>query len=134
MDMEDGAPAKEKLVVSQAMRRSFVGILAAATAIALIVGLMAWFIGSEPQATQVVTGVVISWVNIFFYALITALFLAKKNVALAIPLIVIKYVLLVWIVYYIWASSDVVLVLVGVFSELILTALILLPFKRFLVS
>lgn len=116
------------------MKKPFFGILISATVTALIVSLIAHFTVSADATTHIVTGVLISWANILFYALITALFLAKKNIALAIALIVIKYLLLVSVVYYIWASTDVMLVLVGVFSELLLAALFLPPFKRYLVS
>ena len=116
------------------MKKQFVGVFLASTVMALLIGGISYFYVGEAATTHVVMGVLISWLNILFYSLITVLFLGKKNVALAIGLIVIKYVLLVTVVYYIWASADVMMVLVGVFSELILTALILPPFRRFLVS
>lgn len=116
------------------MKRQFWGVLLSATLVGLLISVTTSIIWDSEGATHVVKGVCFSWVNILFYSLITALFLAKKNIALATSLIVIKYLLLVTVVYYIWASLDVVLVLVGVFSELILTALVLPPFKRYLVS
>lgn len=116
------------------MKRQFFTVLIVATVIGALISIAASIIGDNDSTTHVVKGVVISWMNILFYSMITALFLSKKNVALATSLIVIKYLLLVTIVYYIWASLDVVLALVGVFSELILTALVLPLFKRYLVS
>jgi hypothetical protein len=116
------------------MRRAFFGILLSATLSGLLISAVAAILCDPEGATHIVKGVCFSWANILFYSFITALFLAKKNIALATSLIVIKYLLLVIVVYYIWASLDVVFLLVGVFSELFLTALALPPFKRYLVS
>jgi hypothetical protein len=116
------------------MKRPFFGVLLSATVAGILISAAAAIIGPPENATHIVKGVCFSWVNILFYSIITALFLAKKNIALATSLIVIKYLLLVIVVYYIWASLDVVFVLVGVFLELFLTALALPPFKRYLVG
>lgn len=116
------------------MKKQFLILLAVTTFVGLTIAVIAHLLLEKSDSTQVVNGALISWLNILFYSFIAAALLTKKNIAWVLPMIVIKYVILVSVVYYIWASTDVALVLVGVFSELFLTALVLLPVRRFLVS
>ncbi|MCC6138795.1 MAG: hypothetical protein IT287_09190 [Bdellovibrionaceae bacterium] len=116
------------------MKKQFIILFSVTTFVALFVAITAHLLLQKEDSTQVVNGALISWINILFYSMIAGAVLSKKNIAWVLPMIVIKYVILVSVVYYIWASTDVALVLVGVFSELFLTALVLLPIRRFLVS
>lgn len=116
------------------MKRQFFGVLTLATATGAVIAAIATYLLSLPGSTHLVTGVFFSWLNIVFYAFIALMVLSKKNIAWVVPLIVIKYVILVSVVYYIWASTDVALVLVGIFLELILTAILAIPFRRQLLS
>ncbi len=116
------------------MKRQFLAVLAITSAIAILLGVSAVVIGSPSQSTHLVIGVALSWVNILFYAFVAHVILNKKNIAWAMTMIVIKYLILVSVLYYIWASADVVIVLVGVFSQLVLTAISFIPLKRFVLS
>ncbi|MCB9072646.1 MAG: hypothetical protein H6623_03425 [Bdellovibrionaceae bacterium] len=92
----------------------------------------AWKLSDLHAATQVGIGVALSGVNILFYAIITAAILSKKNIAWILPVIVIKYLILISAVYYVWASTEVLKVVMGIFSELILAAFVVPLFKRLL--
>jgi len=73
-------------------------------------------------AIQIGIGVAISVVNIYFYVVLVGAIIVKKNIAWMGPVIVIKYGFLIASIYLVWAHCDLLLVTVGLFSELILTA------------
>jgi hypothetical protein len=73
-------------------------------------------------AASVGVGVSLSILNIYFYAMVASALLIKKNIAWIGPVIVIKYLLLIVSIYFIWHFCEVLSVLVGLFSELVLTA------------
>jgi hypothetical protein len=116
------------------MAKNFLLALFASTSAAFLVVLVTFLTLDLYAATQVGIGVSVTWVNILFYAIITGAILSKKNIAWVLPVIVIKYLILISAVYYIWASTDVAKVLVGVFSELLLFSFMLLPTRRLLAS
>lgn len=116
------------------MKRSFLMVTGISFGVGLLLSLSASIWSSSEQSTQVVMGIVFSWLNILFYSFIALIILHKKNIAWAMTMIVIKYLILVSVLYYVWASANTVLVLVGVFSQLMLTALVLIPLKKFVLS
>lgn len=116
------------------MKKQFIALFLLITGLAICISTATTVILDSEKTTHVVIGVVLSWMNILFYSFVSVILLTKKNIAWAMTIIVIKYLILVSVAYYIWASTDVVLVLVGVFLELILSALLIIPFKRHFLS
>lgn len=116
------------------MKEQFKAVVGISFLVALALSVGAIFTLNPEKSTQVVMGVVLSWLNILFYSFIALIILHKKNIAWAMTMIVIKYLILVLVIYYVWASADTVLVVVGVFSQLVLTALVLIPLRKFVLS
>lgn len=75
-------------------------------------------------ALNVGVGAAVSLINIQFYALIFWRIFTKKNIASLGLLIVIKYTILLLLIYFVWAYCDVLMSVAGLVSELIITALV----------
>lgn len=84
------------------------------------------------DATQVSIGVGISVLNMLFYSWLGWLLFVKKNIAWIGAVIVIKYLFLALGIYLVWTYGEVVFVLLGLFSEIVLTALFYLLLKLLL--
>lgn len=97
------------------------------SAIMILVGVIA--IRDWRVATNIGLGAAFATVNITFYGIVALGLVLKKNIAWLGPVIVIKYLFLLVSVYLIWAHSDVLLVLVGMFSQITLVAVCYLLLK-----
>jgi hypothetical protein len=84
------------------------------------------------SATNLICGALFLTVNLLFYTLLSAAILIKKNIAWMGPVIVIKYLFLIASVYFVWAYSDVLLVLSGMFVELIIIIIIFMILQKWL--
>ncbi len=84
------------------------------------------------SATNLICGALFLTVNLIFYTLLSAAILIKKNIAWMGPVIVIKYLFLIASVYLVWAYSDVLLVLSGMFVELFIIIIIYMILQKWL--
>jgi len=98
----------------------------------LLLGVKIWV--ETEKSTHIVIGIAFSWLNILFYSFVALLILHKKNIAWAMTMIVIKYLILVLVLFYVWATADIHLVVVGVFAQLLITALAFIPLKKFVLG
>lgn len=83
------------------------------------------------DATHVLIGILLTSMNIYFYALLGVMIFVKKNIAWIGPVIVIKYLILMASIYMIWQHGDLMLVTVGLFAELFLSSLFMALLKFF---
>lgn len=114
--------------------KPFLEILAALViSAALIMGFSLYFFDLY-DATQIFYGVGLSIFNLLFYSLIAGLIFVKKNIAWIVPIIVIKYSLLIVAIYLIWAHCKPLFVVGGMISELIITAFVWLIIKKVLLK
>ena len=93
---------------------------------------VAYIAGNSQIASNVVWASVFLTMNLIFYMVLAAAILVKKNIAWMGPVIVIKYLILIVSVYFVWAHCDVLLVLASMFTELLTTILLLIVFKKLL--
>lgn len=89
---------------------------------ALIVTFGGYLWGAWSGAKEVGFGALISLINLVFYTFIYWIIFNKKNVASLGPLIVIKYSILLFLIYCVWAYFDPLKVVAGLTGELLLVA------------
>jgi hypothetical protein len=110
--------------------RSFKEFIASAIVAALLIAIPSFTLLNLYDATQVIYGVTFSVANFLFYSLVAWMIFVKKNIAWIVPIIVIKYAILIVAIYLVWAHCNALLVAAGMLSELILAAFAWLILKR----
>lgn len=95
---------------------------------------MSLYFLDKRSATNLICGALFLTVNLTFYTILSAAILIKKNIAWMGPVIVIKYLFLIASVYLVWAYSDVLLVLSGMFVELFIIIIIYMILKKWLLK
>jgi hypothetical protein len=96
----------------------------------LLIGIFSYAFLSLYDATQIMYGMGFSIFNLLFYSLVAWMIFVKKNIAWIVPIIVIKYAILIVAIYLVWAHCNALLVAAGMLSELILAAFVWLFLKR----
>ena len=110
--------------------RGFLEILTAAVVSGLLIVGISLYLTNLYDATQMGYGVLFGALNILFYAFVSSVIFVKKNIAWAVPIIVIKYSILIVVIYLLWFHGNALPVVTGMLSETILTALVWLLLKK----
>lgn len=113
------------------MKRSFLEILTAAVASGILIIALSLSLANLYDATQIGYGVLFGAFNILSYAFVSGVIFVKKNIAWAVPIIVIKYSILIVVIYLLWSQGNALQVVGGMLLEIILTALVWLLLKKF---
>lgn len=134
MDLANGTDTKAPAVNLPPELRSQCWVLLIAILISNIaVTMMSLAALDMRSATNMICGALFLTINLTFYVVLSTAILIKKNIAWMGPVIVIKYLFLIVSVYFVWAYSNVLLVLSGMFVELLIIIIIYMILQKWLV-
>lgn len=121
---------KAYALIEVPLKGSIKKLLAAMGLAFLVLALHLVVFGEYCDATSVLVGAVFLATNLFFYAIVSAAILVKKNIAWVGPVIVIKYLFLIVSVYLVWAYFHSLWVVTGMFAELLLVIVFYLMIQK----